>query len=228
MLGALREGEQPGMADVPGREQLHCRIEQALRDCPVPVLRGDARGPKKRDCPSWRRNSIRAGGRRALRRAHARVRLHRVRTLFASPENCSGSGIPRNVPNATGKSRSASCRSSSASGRTRTPAVSRTSVSPIHEQAIHHRHARTATREGRCLMPPARHCSCLSWRGFPRKCCRVSSGRTASLERWRRPGLGPGHGAGCARPAVPGQEGVPGGRWRFSSRSGPTAIGWRR
>src|SRR5271169_5102166 len=49
MLSALREGEQPGMAGVPAREQLHCRIEQALRDGPVPVLRGDGQGPEETD-----------------------------------------------------------------------------------------------------------------------------------------------------------------------------------
>ena len=59
--------------------------------------------------------------------------FHRVRTMSVSPKNFSGSGIPRNVPKATRQILSASSRSSAASGRTRTPLVSDTLVSPIFE-----------------------------------------------------------------------------------------------
>src|SRR5260370_25010349 len=38
MLGALREGEQPDVARLPGREKFHGRVEQALSDGPIPVL----------------------------------------------------------------------------------------------------------------------------------------------------------------------------------------------
>ena len=55
MLCALREGEQPGMADVPLRERLADRADEALADAAVPQIRADRQRAEKADAAPPRR-----------------------------------------------------------------------------------------------------------------------------------------------------------------------------